>query len=261
MSRPSPSSEAGLVVSISNSGAARGPLTFAEFARLAKDPGLSKYGKIGFPDSYRAGREAAIFADIRRKLPRLEERGLAVLDIGPGCSDLPGMLVELCRAQGHRLTLVDSTEMLAHLPDAPFVAKTAGRFPDCLTALAPRRFDVVLCYSVLHHVVVDGDAVSFLDGALSVLAPGGELLVGDIPNLSKRRRFFASAAGREFHKRFTGSDMPPPVDPPSAGQIDDTLLLALVERARGAGADAYLVPQDPALPLANRREDLLVRRP
>src|ERR1700738_1663277 len=92
-------------------------LTYADFARLAADGRLSKYEKIGFPDSYRSGYEAAIFADIRTKLPRLGARGLTVLEIGPGCSDLPLMLIELCAAQGHQLHLVDSGEMLALLPD------------------------------------------------------------------------------------------------------------------------------------------------
>src|SRR5262245_33247687 len=90
-------------------------LNFAEFAKLARDETLSKYQKIGFPDSYRAGYEAAIFADLCVKLPRLNDRRLNVLDIGPGCSDLPQMLIELCRAQGHRLYLIDSEPMLEHL--------------------------------------------------------------------------------------------------------------------------------------------------
>jgi hypothetical protein len=38
-------------------------------------------------------------------------------------------------------------------------------------------------------------------------------------------------------------------------------MIALLLRARAAGADAYIVPQDPALPMANRREDILIRKP
>jgi hypothetical protein len=38
-------------------------------------------------------------------------------------------------------------------------------------------------------------------------------------------------------------------------------LLGLVMRARAEGFDAYLLPQRPDLPFANRREDLLCRRP
>jgi hypothetical protein len=37
-------------------------------------------------------------------------------------------------------------------------------------------------------------------------------------------------------------------------------LIALVLRARSAGFDAYLVPQPDDLPMANRREDMIIRR-
>jgi hypothetical protein len=240
-----------------------GSLDFAGFAKLAGDKRLSKYERIGFPDSYRAGFEEKIFADLRGKLPRLDERDRCVLDIGPGCSDLPAMLIELCRAQGHQLNLVDSTEMLAHLPDAPFIFKRPGLFPKCQDDLADLRgeVDVIVCYSVLHYVFVDADVFAFMDAALELLAPGGQMLIGDIPNVSKRRRFFASEAGIAFHKKFTGTNTSPPVEPEIHGQIDDAVLLRLLLRARLAGADAYLVPQNAALPMAHRREDLLVVKP
>ncbi|HEX8355321.1 MAG TPA: hypothetical protein VF611_20615, partial [Pyrinomonadaceae bacterium] len=74
-------------------------LTFDDFRRMAGDDALSPYERIGFPDSYREGKEEAIFEDIAAKLPALGGRGKVVLDVGPGCSGLPLMLVELCRRQ------------------------------------------------------------------------------------------------------------------------------------------------------------------
>jgi hypothetical protein len=44
------------------------------------------------------------------------------------------------------------------------------------------------------------------------------------------------------------------------GQIDDTVIIGLVLRARLAGFDAFVLPQAPDLPMANRREDVLVTR-
>jgi hypothetical protein len=240
-------------------------LDFAGFAKLADDETLSKYEKIGFPDTYRAGHEAAIFTDIRTKLPRLDERGLTVLDIGPGCSDLPGMLIDLCRAQGHHLHLVDSPEMLRHLPDADFIAKRPGLFPRDREAVADLagQVDVMLCYSVLQYVFIDANPFDFVDLAVKLMASGGEFLIGDVPNASKRRRFFASEAGVAFHKAFTGTDTAPEVrfNEPSPGMIDDTVVLGLLARARAAGADAYVLPQAPELPMSNRREDILLRKP
>jgi hypothetical protein len=240
-------------------------LDFASFARLAMDESLSKYEKIGFPDSYRAGFEEKIFADISAKLPLLNERERVVLDIGPGCSDLPRMLIELCRKQGHRLYLVDSAEMLAQLPDAPFLHKRAGLFPKCREALSDLTGAVsaILSYSVLHYIFVDANVFDFVDVALELLAPEGEFLIGDIPNASKRARFFSTEAGVAYHRKFTGTDTLPKVERPVSGRgvLDDAVILGLLARARAAGADAYVIPQHPDLPMANRREDILIRKP
>ena len=231
---------------------------------MATDPTLSAYEKIGFPDHYRAGYERAIFDDIVAKLPQLDQRDLVVLDIGTGCTELPGMIIERCRRQGHTLLLCDSEQMLAHHPDGDTIRKFAGRFPDCpdLCREYVGRVDAILAYSVLHYVHPHASVDEFLDATTRLLAHGGRLLIGDIPNGSKRRRFLTSPAGEAFHRAFTGSDEPPEIpDETVPGKIDDRLLMGLVARARATGFDAYLIPQPDALPMANRREDLLVYRP
>jgi hypothetical protein len=237
-------------------------LNYAAFRQLATLEGLSKYERIGFPDSFREGYEEAIFQDIRGKLKRLGSPGCTVLDIGPGCSDLPRLLIEHTRLHQQRLLLIDSPEMLAHLPDPPHVVKLPGMFPTN-HAETTETVDVILCYSVLQYVFVDTSIYSFLDQALLLLRSGGEMLVGDIPNASKRKRFLSSPAGRAYHREFTGSTCDPNViwNAPEAGAIDDAVVIGLVLRARAAGADAYLLPQAPELPMANRREDLLIRKP
>lgn len=241
-------------------------LTFDGFRELARTDGLSCYQQIGFPDSYRRGHEAAIFRDICTKLPHLADTGKIVLDIGPGCSELPRMLIDLCARQTHTLILCDSVEMLGHLPDAPGVRKVAGRYPiDCAPLLAELagRVDVALCYSVLHYVFAEQPLFDFIDRTLALLAPGGQLLLGDIPNVSKRKRFFRSEAGGRCHREFTGTDELPQVEfnALEPGKIDDGVLLGVLARCRAAGFDAYLVPQAADLPMANRREDLLIHRP
>ncbi len=240
-------------------------LGFDDFRRRASDPAMSKYEKIGFPDSYRKDQEALIWRDILVKLPALASRNRVVLDIGPGCSDLPHMLIEHCRQQDHQLLLLDSAEMLAHLEDASFIRKFPARFPDAPALLDEfaGKIDVLLCYSVLLVVFAEGNMWHFLDQALRLLAPGGSMLLGDIPNISKRKRFFASEAGQRFHSAFVGREEIPEVhfNRLEPGQIDDAIMMAIMSRCRSAGFDAFIVPQDPALPMANRREDILVMRP
>ena len=239
---------------------------FAGFRELAQKSHLSKYEKIGFPDSYRDRYEPLIFADILSKLTHLKSReGLTVLDIGPGCTDLPNMMIDLCQQQGHTLLLVDSHEMLALLPDASYIVKFAGRFPDeCATFIADHMggIDVILTYSVLHYVYRDSNVFDFLDQALGLLAARGQMLVGDIPNVSRRKRFFSSTTGVRFHQSFTQTDTLPDVkfNNLEFDQIDDAVILSIVSRARLAGFDSYILPQSDELPMANRREDVLFVR-
>ena len=238
---------------------------FEDFRCLAGDMSLSKYERIGFPDSYRKGFEAAIFLDILQKLPHLEAANMSVIDIGPGCSDLPIMLIDLCRERGHKLTLVDSQEMLGLLPNGEFIEKVGALYPNCPEFIQKNQgaVDVILCYSVLHYILVDTAFFRFLDTSLSLLAPGGQMLIGDIPNISKRKRFFASENGVRFHKKFMKTDDLPVVEfnQIEHDQIDDAVVMSLLQRARTQGFDAYVLPQNPALPMANRREDVLITRP
>lgn len=241
-------------------------LTYAGFRDLAADRTLSPYERIGFPDSYRAGKEAAIFSDIRSKLTNLEKRDQITLDIGPGCTDVPRMMIDLTRSHGHRLLLVDSPEMLQLLPDEPHTTKYAGRFPEecgTLVEAYAGKIDILLAYSVLHYIFVEGNLFGFIDSCMNLLAPGGQLLLGDIPNTSKRKRFFSSSEGVRFHRAFTGTETTPEVhfNRMEAGEIDDAVVTGIVLRARSAGFDSYLLPQAPELPMANRREDILIRRP
>lgn len=240
-------------------------LSFDDFRRMARDDSLSRYEKIGFPDSYRRGKEKLIFAEITNKLRLLNKKNKVILDIGPGCSGLPLKLIDLCQKKNHKLIFIDSQEMLSQLPDRSFIEKIAVFYPCCESLLDRYRgkIDVILAYSMFHYVFGESNVWEFLDVSLELLSDGGEMLIGDIPNVSKRKRFFSSRAGIKFHQKFTGSKGLPRVqfNKIERHYMDDAVLLAVVARARSQGFDAYLLPQNDDLPMANRREDLLIKRP
>jgi hypothetical protein len=241
-------------------------LTFEDFKRNAGDQSLTSYEKVGFPTAYREGKERAIFEDIIRKMPNLAQQGQTVLELGPGCSGPAFMMIDWCRDHGHKLILIDSQEMLDQLPDERFIHKFAGHYPDECAPIFERyrgQVDALVCYSVLHYLFLETNLFEFLDQSLNLLADGGEFLVGDIPNVSKRKRFFSSPTGVLFHQNFTGTSEVPQVqfNVTEPGKIDDSTLISLVLRARSAGYDAYLMPQPPDLPMANRREDLVIKKP
>lgn len=240
-------------------------LRYEDFRRMSTDPSLSLYEKAGFPDELRAGKEQVILSDLLAKLPPLAARGKTVFDIGPGVSPLATAIIRHCEESGHNLVLIDAPEILNQLPDSSMVQKRAAYYPECAELLRTfaGRVDCILCYSVFHYVFVESNVWRFLDESLRLLAPGGHFLVGDIPNASKRKRFLSSDAGVAFHKGFIQTQDPPDVqfNKVEPGVIDDTVVIALVSRARLHGCDAYILPQADELPMANRREDVLIVRP
>jgi SAM-dependent methyltransferase len=238
-------------------------LTFDDFRKLATSDELNKYEKIGFPDSYRRDKEEHIFRDILAKL-ELSDTIFAktILDIGPGCSDLPMFIVDYCKKQNHKLLLADSKEMLDQLPAESFIEKFDGYFPEIndLVENYKGKVDYIICYSVFHYVFYQSSHEKFIDVALSLLKPGGKFLIADIPNVSKRKRFFSSEAGIAFHKRYTKTDTLPEVTHaiPEPEQIDDGVIFGIMQRYRNFGFETYLLSQSEMLPMNNRREDILI---
>lgn len=238
---------------------------YEEFRARAGDASLSLNQKAGFPDEHRVDRSSDIFRDIAAKVPALLDNGRKLLDIGAGCGELAHHLIQETERRGQFLSLVDSPEVLAHLPDRPHLTKVAGQFPLCLNNVTKPfgPFDGILAYSVAQYVFKEGNLFAFVDAAIELLSPNGALLLGDIPNSSMRSRFLTSPSGADYHLRYH-ADLPRPVatfNSPHPGLIDDAVVLGLVARARGSGLQAFIVPQSVDLPMANRREDVLIRRP
>lgn len=236
------------------------------FKAMAKDGSLSSNEKVGFPDSYRVGFNDYIVSDIISKVPQLtEKKNLKVLDIGAGCSDVSKQIRALCKKQGHEVYLADSQEMLDLIPDEDYITKIPGLFPKTTAQLKELAggFDVIICYSVFHYIFVDSNVWHFLDCFMDCLNDGGQAILGDIPNVSKRKRFFASNNGIKFHQEFMKTTEKPEVEFNciEAGKIDDTLLTSVVLKCQSSGYDAYVVPQNKRLPFANRRDDIIIRMP
>jgi ubiquinone/menaquinone biosynthesis C-methylase UbiE len=239
---------------------------YQNFKQFAADDTLTLHEKIGFPNAYRENKEEVILKDILSKLTHLNKTHKTIVDIGAGCGQLTLDLIEHCQTHHHRLIMIDSEEMLSNLPDVECVVKMPGCFPfEMMDQLDVLRgsIDAVLCYSVLHYIFQEGNVFAFLDQALSLLALGGQMLIGDIPNHSMRMRLFSSPTGISFHQDFTQTNSLPQVQHHEImfNTIDDSVLMSLVTRTRLQGCNAYLVPQHPTLPMANRREDLLIHRP
>ncbi len=243
-------------------------LSFEDFQNFAQNDSLSRYEKIGFPDHYRSGLEEKIFEDISGKLTCINRPESKILDVGCGCSDLPLFMMNQANVHLQTLILIDSQEMLNLLPKqegAGDIRKIAARYPECPEIFNEfsGRLDGILVYSVFQYIFTQGNVFKFLDRSLELLAPHGCMLIGDIPNSSMRKRFLASASGIAYHQEYMNTGDLPVVqyNQIESDVIDDAVLLGMVARARAAGFHAFIIPQASTLPMANRREDLLIIRP
>ena len=241
--------------------------TFEGFKDSALRIGISKFEKIGFPDNYRSGYEQKICEDISKKLKLKTKQNQKILDIGSGCSDLPGLILQISRENNHQLTLLDSAEMHSNLPGEVKAGTTQidAQFPKCVDFINQKQksFDSIICYSVIQYAFIEDSIFGFLDSMMALLKPGGRILIGDIPNISMKKRFLGSESGENFNKNFFGHTEKVSVNWNSIEEqkLDDAVVLSLIMRARAAGFHAYLMPQDEELPLSNRREDLLIVKP
>jgi hypothetical protein len=239
-------------------------LTFEKFRDLAKLDSLSYHEKVGFPNDYREGKERAIFDDMLQKITPQNLKESKVIEIGPGCSQLPVYLADLCDASGSHVYFIDSEEMLNLLPNAPHIIKLSGCYPSIekLNSLYG-KVNLIVAYSVIQYVFAEGNLWDFIDKSLMLLKEGGEIFLGDIPNITMRKRFFASKEGAKTHQEYTGSSELPKVhfNNIEHSKIDDSVVMSILMRARAEGFHAWVLPQSNDLPMANRREDILIRRP
>lgn len=221
-------------------------ITFDQFKEMAKDKTLSSHEKIGFPDSYRESYAEAIFDDIISKLPDIDKSQKKIADIGCGCDTLAHLMINRCEKNGNALYMLDSAEMLNLLSDDKGINKVAGKFPNESAEFidAERNsFNAILVYSVMHHVCLEDNLFTFIDRAVELLAPGGRLLLGDLPNRTKRKRFFLSPQGIKTHREYTGD---PNAQPPvnlfeiESEKLDDAIIFAILQRYRGGGTKLIL---------------------
>ncbi len=233
---------------------------------LAKNPHLSGHERVGFPNHYREGRDGFIVEDITSKLKFTDNQYGTLLDIGCGASSVTNLLLEQCHQYNIDAVLNDSPEMLANIDSKRECKKIAGKFPlvfdECMKQ-APQGYDMILSYSVLQLVHGSGGNIfDFLDAIMAALKTGGIALLGDIPNHSKRKRFFSTEAGIAFHQSYTKTNEIPIMQhyQIERGNISDGMLQALVSYAHAAGCDAYILPQAKNLPFANRRDDLMIQK-
>ena len=238
---------------------------FDAYGQLAK----AGHDALAMSGRYRsqAGAEKHIVRDIAAKLEAAS--GNDLLEIGCGAGNL---LIPLSFMVDSAVG-IDHPEVIAQAQKRASLANLsyiAGPFPQN----APQRqFDRILIYSVIHYLPDMAQVTDFVMAATGMLARGGRMLIGDIPNSGLKQRFLASDFGIAFQKQWeaarqqtgeSGKDAEIAgvfAGRKSVGTLDDAMILALAGKIREAGLHAYIERQHPDLPFGHTREDILVIRP
>ena len=239
-------------------------LSFDDFREMAKNNKLKDYEKVGFLDTHRNEKEESIFFDIKNKL-KIDGKNKRIMDIGCGCSKPVRMLIDFARDNNHILYLVDSKEMLDNLPDESFIIKIPCEFPDGYEySELYGKIDYIVYYSVIQLDFYYSNIFNFIDKSILLLKNNGRLLIGDIPNYSKKKRFLSSSNGVEFHQKWTGKNEHPDVKWNEVYEtdigLDDATIIAILLRYRTMACETYLLEQDEILPINNTREDILIKK-
>lgn len=235
-------------------------VSFENFARAARQSNLADT-EIAGRYAFQAVAERQILPDILAKLDIKPTDRLLEIGCGPGNLLIP-LSYFVAQAIG-----IDNTAAIdrlnARAPIAEQMKGIAGNFLDI--DLGDQVFDKILAYSVLHYLTSEEEVVRFIDKALSLCAPGGRLLLGDLTNRDHKARFANSTEGRkvraEWEKQVANSTGHPFDALPSDNQlvaVDDNLILDILKRYRQRGHEAYLLPQPPELPFGGSREDILI---
>ena len=129
-------------------------------------------------------------------------------------------------------------------------------------------FDKIYAYSVLSTLPSKKELYNFIDKAITLLNPNGQILFGDIPNSNTKARFINSDKGKEFlshwQKNMRENSQNKTKDnylnneaDLSAVFFDDNLVFEILLYARKLGLNSYLLPQNPELPFGHTREDII----
>jgi len=241
-------------------------LGYETFKQLAKNTLLNQHERVGFPSWYRDHKIDFIFNDILAKLSNLNSKKIRFLEIGPGWSDLTKKILDFCEENEHEIVLIDSQEMLDLVPSYEKLTKIPAKFPEEITNISNLgKFDAILTYSVIQYPFAESNIFKFVDTAVNLLDSEGQFLIGDIPNISMKKRFLDSQTAKIYHEENHGKNgekFPAyQFNVLELDQIDDGVLMGLLVRLRASGFHAFLMPQGKSLPMSNRREDLLIVKP
>ena len=124
-----------------------------------------------------------------------------------------------------------------------------------------KRFNKVLCYSVIQCT---NNPKVFFNEILNIVSDQSSILIGDIPNTSKKKRFLTSKFGKKFEekriKKKINNINKYLKENKQNNLINDELIKEFLIKSKKKGFNFFILRQDSKLPFSYTREDILVEK-
>jgi cyclopropane fatty-acyl-phospholipid synthase-like methyltransferase len=204
--------------------------------------------------------EKRIILDVISKLDIQPSDSLLDIGCGPGTLLLPlsFMVKEACG--------IDNSSAINRIRKKHTtlgnVSTIAGNFLDNELQLS-KLYKKILIYSVIHYLSSEEELMCFLSKALKLLAPGGRLLIGDIPNINKKERYEKSSSGASKIESWKQTVLKSNNNSNSFLDTDlitmnDKCYIDIINFVRRKGFESYILPEPDNLPFGNTRDDILI---
>jgi cyclopropane fatty-acyl-phospholipid synthase-like methyltransferase len=201
-----------------------------------------------------------IFRDIRSKIDL--KKNDKILDIG--CADCE--ITKYYKKYTPHIDAIDHKEIVKKCKKKyNFINFYEGSFLRA-NNFYNNKYDKIVAYSVVSCLSNISEFHQFVKKAIRLLNPGGRLLIGDIPNVSKKNRFKKSPFFTKIDSIWNKKkkiDKNSPFKDLSVDnrllKLDDLKLIKIIKKYNSKNTEMYYLNQD-NLYLSNTRIDLLVKK-
>ena len=129
-----------------------------------------------------------------------------------------------------------------------------------------KKFTKILTYSVIQYLSGIEEVKLFCKKAISLLKPGGLMLIGDVPNVDLKNRFLSSKNGQKFLDKWKKNSFSNDNDKFASELSEDKKVFIpcdknineLISFLNKLGVSVYILPQPKNLPFGHTRHDLLL---
>jgi ubiquinone/menaquinone biosynthesis C-methylase UbiE len=189
-----------------------------------------------------------------------------IIDIGCGTGDV---VIPLSR-KVKSITAVDYPkiiDLLKKRSDKQKVKNMKFISSDMLKLKTKKKFNKVLAYSLIHYMRDKNQLKKFIKKLLGLTSSNGIILIGEIPNISMKKRFLKSKIGKKINKKFLHNLNKLKQKYTSQFnynekfiQIYDKEIRFMINYCNQIGVDAYILPIKKNLPFSYTRINLLIKK-